>query len=522
MERKSMSNESTPPFIYQGPVEAACYRDQKIPCFQGNPLTEALPPSAEKEDIFKRMRIRPLYEELHRHYTREERLLLLGHGKRFFEPLSMNFNLASRFDSILRHGYVGRNPLCLGAYREAREKLEQAIQNPLRRDLPLDFNLGLTMIGISGIGKSRALERVSALYPQVIQHSWYQEHRFTWTQLVWLKLDCPPDGSIAGLCTNFFLQIDRILGTNYSQNYGIRNKPPQPAMIAYMNTAAFNHSLGVLIIDEIQNLRRKKDPEMLDFFIQLDNEIGVPIVLVGTPSAEEILSGDLRRARRASGQGEMRWSRMQNDVEWRYFLESLWRYQYVEKKSDLSDELAQTLYYESQGITDLAIRLYFFAQRYAIITNQECIKRETIQMAAGLGLRSVQRFLHDIRNNNIKKIKAHGDRPFSAIEGDFHLSESELMKRIEADRLRVAEASTTNNKQTNNEATQGLHAEAIASQNGAPKTITPTTTQQRAGETLPQIADRGQKALKVSAYEALRQASYTFHAAEHLTEEHVS
>ncbi len=401
-----MRNDNTPPFVYQGHIEPACYYDQRVPCFRDNPLAEALRPLGEKEDVFKRMRIQPIYDEQHRHYTPEERLLLLGHGRRFFEPLSMNFNLASRFDSMLRHGYVGRNPLCLGSYREAREKLEQTIQNPLGRDLPLDFNLGLTMIGISGIGKSRALERVTTLYPQVIQHSWYQGRRFTWTQLVWFKLDCPPDGSIIGLCTNFFLQIDRILGTNYFQNYGIRNKPSQPAMVAFMNIVAFNHSIGVLIIDEIQNLRRKRDPEMLDFFIQLDNEIGVPIVLVGTPTAEEILSGDLRRARRASGQGEMRWSRMKNDVEWRYFLESLWRYRYVQKQSDLSDELAQTLYYESQGITDLAIRLYFFAQRYAIVTGEECITRETIQTAARLGLHSVQTFLHYIRDNKIKEIKA--------------------------------------------------------------------------------------------------------------------
>ena len=98
-----MSNDSLP-FIYQGYVEPACYRDQRVPCFQGNPLIEALPPSGEKEDVFKRMRIRPIYEKQHRHYTREERLLLLGHGRRFFEPLSMNFNIASRFDSMLRHG----------------------------------------------------------------------------------------------------------------------------------------------------------------------------------------------------------------------------------------------------------------------------------------------------------------------------------------------------------------------------------------------------------------------------------
>ena len=518
-----MSNENTSPFIYQGTVELACYQDQKIPCFQYNPLIEALPSSLGKEEVFKRIRIFPLYEEQHRHYTREERLLLLGHGKRFFEPLSMNFNVASRLDSMLRHGYVGRNPLCLAAYREAREKLEKTIQNPLRKDLPLDFNLGLTMIGISGIGKSRALERVCALYPQVIQHHCYQGHPFTRTQLVWLKLDCPPDGSIAGLCTNFFLQIDRILGTNYFQNYGIRNKPSQPAMIAYMNTVAFNHSLGVLIIDEIQNLRRKRDPEMLDFFIQLDNEIGVPIILVGTPAAEEILSGDLRRARRASGQGEMRWHRMENNVEWRYFLKSLWRYQYVQKQSDLNDELVQTLYYESQGITDLAIRLYFFAQRYAIITGEECITRETIQTAAELGLRSVQRFLQDIRNNDIKKIKAHGDRPFSDVEGALQQAESELIKRVEASHsLAAATTITKNRQQVSAGATQDLQAEASGSQGRTPNSLTSTNIQQRTDETLPQIASSRQKNLKISAYEALKQTGYTFHATEHLAEEYVS
>jgi len=505
-----MSNDSVQPFIYQGKVEQACYRDLRIPCFQGNPFIEALPPLGEKEDVFKRMRIRPIYKKQHRHYTLEERLLLLGYGRRFFEPLSMNFDLARRLDGMLRHGYVGRNPLCLESYREAREKLEQMIQNPLGMDLPLDFNLGLTMIGISGIGKSRALERACALYPQVIQHHWYRDRRFTWTQLVWFKLDCPPDGSIIGLGTNFFLQIDRILGTTYFQNYGIRNKPSLPAMAAFMNTVAFNHSLGVLIIDEIQNLRRKRDPEMLDFLIQLDNEIGVPIVLVGTPTAEEILSGDLRRARRASGQGEMRWSRMQNDVEWRYFLESLWRYQYVQKQSDLSDELAQTLYYESQGITDLAIRLYFFAQRYAIITNEESITRETIQTAAKLGLRSVQRFLQDIRDNDIKRIKAHGDRPFSDIERDFQQAESELTKRLEADHSRAT--ATKNGKRAPNGAAQG-------SQDGMSNTLTSTSMQQRTSDTLPQIADQGLKKLKISAYEALKQSGYTFHAIEHLAEE---
>src|SRR6266849_4482783 len=202
-------------------------------------------------------------------------------------------------------------------------------------------------------------------------------------------------------------------------------------MVGYMKTVAANHSLGVLIMDEIQNLKRVKDPRMLDFFVELDNEMGVPVVLVGTPDAEDTLSGDFRRARRAAGQGEMRWSRMQNDVEWRYFLKSLWKYQYVQKQSNLTDELIQTMYYESQGITDIAIKLYFLAQRYAITTEEECITRETIQQAARMGLPSLQLFLEYLRSNNTRKIKAYKDLPLQDIEATYQRAEHALMKHGE-------------------------------------------------------------------------------------------
>ncbi len=95
-----MSNDNTPPSIYQGHIEPARYRKQRVPSFRSNPLIEALPPLGEKEDVLK------LYEseEQHRHDTLEERLLLLGHRRRFFEPLSIHFDLARQFNSMLCDG----------------------------------------------------------------------------------------------------------------------------------------------------------------------------------------------------------------------------------------------------------------------------------------------------------------------------------------------------------------------------------------------------------------------------------
>jgi hypothetical protein len=509
-----MDTKNASSFIYQGKIELATYREVNIPSFQGNPLIEALPPLPEKEEVFKQIRIKPAYEEQHRNFCLEERLLLLGHGRRFFEPMSKHFDLVRRLASMIRDGYVGRNPLQLGYFVETREKIEKITQIPLDGDLPLAFNLGLTIMGISGIGKSRSLERACSLYPQIIQHHRYKDRRFTWTQLVWFKLDCPHDGSIIGLCVNFFRQVDTVLGTTYFQRYGIGNKPSQNAMVSYMTLVASNHSLGVLIIDEIQNLKRAKDSRMLDFFVQLDNEIGVPVILVGTPDAENILSGDLRRARRASGQGDMRWNRMQNDVEWRYFLKSLWRYQYIQNPSDLSDELIQTLYFESQGITDLVIKLYFLAQRYAIVTKEERITRETIQRAARMGLTMIQPFLNYLRSHDTEKIKAYRNLPLEDIEHAFQQAEHELTRGLEIDPVPRPETGVHTGKPP-----QGESIEITKAREGISAPLDTDAKTPKSSETLPQVVAQGLKEQKLAAYEALKQAGHICNAVEYLTGE---
>ena len=108
-----------------------------------------------------------------------------------------------------------------------------------------------------------------------------------------------------------------------------------------MKNLALKHSLGVLVIDEIQNLVSAPGTsadEMLNFLVEMDNEVGVPIVLVGTFKAEPILCGDeFRRARRAAGQGDCVWERMKEDAVWRKFAKRLWKYQFVRNPSTLDE-----------------------------------------------------------------------------------------------------------------------------------------------------------------------------------------
>ena len=58
------------------------------------------------------------------------------------------------------------------------------------------------------------------------------------------------------------------------------------------------------VIDEIQHLNEAYSGganRMLNFFVQLVNTIWMPVVLVGTPKAQAILTGEFRQALRGAG-----------------------------------------------------------------------------------------------------------------------------------------------------------------------------------------------------------------------------
>ncbi len=52
---------------------------------------------------------------------------------------------------------------------------------------------GFALVGVSGIGKTRSVQRILRLYPQVIHHS----EPFSLDQVAWLRLECPHKGTAA-------------------------------------------------------------------------------------------------------------------------------------------------------------------------------------------------------------------------------------------------------------------------------------------------------------------------------------
>ncbi len=150
---------------------------------------------------------------------------------------------------------------------------------------------------------------------------------------------------------------------------------------------------------------------MLNFFVQLENTIGVPFVLIGTPKAMPLLRSEFRQARRASEQGDVIWSRMhekngghpeQADPVWEEFVRALCAYDYVQTPTTLPDDLLKSsicraLYDESQGIAAVAVTVWLLAQRRAITSDREQVSVGVIRSVAKDSQRLIREMLDDLR-----------------------------------------------------------------------------------------------------------------------------
>lgn len=368
----------------------AIYVEQQIPNYIGNPLIESLPRILTTQEAIKKLSHYPDYDESMRHLPVELRYQILEDVVRFFTPLNIHIDLERRFSRLIRTGYIERNPLKISFWNENGENVDKVTKNSISQygdddDFHSTSAYGFNMVGISGIGKSLAVERTLRLYPQVIHHSEYKSRRLTFSQIVWLKIDCPFDGSLKGLCINFFQTVDSILGTSYHKNYvGKSRSRTVDEMLPDMALVAAIHGIGVLVIDEIQRLSLAKSggiEKMLNFFVQLVNTVGVPVVLVGTYKSLSVFDGNFSQMRRGTGQGDLVWDRMKNDKEWKLFVTALWRFQYIKKACSLDEnpELIDVLYEETQGITDLAVKAYMLAQERAIETGKELVTAAIIR-----------------------------------------------------------------------------------------------------------------------------------------------
>lgn len=348
--------------------------------YDGNPLVSCLPAPLSMADTYAMLRRMPECSEHERRLPAHlrQQLVVLRLRKAFI-PTTQQVLFAQQLGMLVRAGYDGAE---IGDVRGVRRMAEFAdqveagatIRTVVSRFAPTAYCGSL--IGPSGMGKTTTASAALNALPQVVRHV----SPLTFEQLVYLRIECPTSGSPKQACIAFFDAVDRCLGTKYSKRYSGVAADQQMLGVAYV---AQLHRLGLLVVDEIQFLRDAKvgEAEVLNFLTTLVNVINVPVMLVGTTAAIELLTSTFRNARRSEGVGSAVFDRMKNDREWKRFVTELLRLQWTTEVTPYSDELADALWEASQGIVDIVMKIFMIAQIRLMRASEMRRTREVITPA---------------------------------------------------------------------------------------------------------------------------------------------
>jgi hypothetical protein len=408
--RKKMSDlKFRKPF--RGRIEIAEYKDVGIDHYKGFPFIEALPEIMDGVEVVKKIKLRPRFNPEELFLSAVKRKHCVERLSTFIIPLHKHLEVEEKMSMLIRKGYLSRNIANNDNIRRLRYAMmhfqfpDTAEREKDKYNIPSPTSSGLGIIGISGAGKSSGMMRILNMYPQIILHPQYEEK-----QLVWLKVDCSVTGTIKQLCIFLIQEFSEIMGDVPYNDYKYYKTDE---LIPVISSLALKHHLGVLIIDEIQYLSETKSggvPLMLNFFNTLINTIGVPVVLIGTPKAEQLFTKEFRNTKRITDQGSVSWDRLaRNSSDWDTLITYIWQYQWTLSSAIRTTQLEDALYYESQGIPDLVIKIFKQAQKRVIGNGAEFITSEVIHSVAQDEFKLLQPALQALRSGKKEEMLKYLD-----------------------------------------------------------------------------------------------------------------
>lgn len=223
------------------------------PLYDNNPFIEALPPMLSGKDLIRALAVIPPYSDSDRDRSTGERLQLLSSLYEFYQPLSMTVDLYCEIHTAMQH--------CYGQYSVQSEAATFQNGYSLMHGNALAASIGggnsFSVVGVSGLGKSTALQRVLSLYPQVIEHTEYHGQKFYCHQIPYLVVQTPHDASIKALILDIYLQIDSLIGTTYQKD-ALSRRLSIDVLVSQLNQIVRVNHIGLLVIDELQNIAYRK------------------------------------------------------------------------------------------------------------------------------------------------------------------------------------------------------------------------------------------------------------------------
>lgn len=188
---------------------------------------------------------------------------------------------------------------------------------------------------------------------------------------------CPHDCSVKGLLLEILRKVDEILDSQYYEQ-AIRARATTDMLIGCVSQVSLNH-IGLLVVDEIQNVcNHRNGTNLVSMLTQLINNSGISICMVGTPESTKFFEKEMQLARRSLG---LQYGALEYNEYFKYLCETVYQYQYVKNRTEISDMVIEWLYEHSSGLVSVVISLIHDAQEIAIMTGKEVLNIETLDIA---------------------------------------------------------------------------------------------------------------------------------------------
>lgn len=386
-----------------------------MPQFKGNPLVEALPPTMTDDGLWEALTLMPDYDAAQRDWPTSERLMMVSTLQNFMVPMLRHTELCRALDAMLRGGYVGRAPRTAGhsAIFQSLYQKQMAGQSFAQTANSRTPQISTALIGLSGMGKTTTVQRWCAHLPKVIFHPEYNLY-----QIPVLHVEMPSDGSsIKGLAHGILQKVDELIpGANYYDMYAQRGRTGADTLMRGVARVMNLHLVGLLICDEVQNLANSKkgSQTVMTELVSAANDLKVPILFIGTNKAAKVLGTDFRQSRRASGHGIAPWDRLlpgtaRDPSEWDVFLDILWQFQWVTKPVKLDPLLSRYMFDCSQGVIDLAIKLFAAAQARAMLDGSETLTPELLLDIYNKEFQLMHPMVDALREDNYEILSQYDD-----------------------------------------------------------------------------------------------------------------
>ena len=359
-------------------------------------LCKCLPPMLYGKELDEALTVLPPYDPDIIYADAATRLVALSDIYRLFLSNAMSREIYSKLHlGLLRSLQKKESPLMPRQYVENQKAIQMVESSGI-----IGGADSFTIIGPSGIGKSTSISRSIQLLsktPVIVTEKPYRQI------IPCVMVQTPFDASVKGLLLEILRVADSKLGSDYCAKAIHARNTTVDTLIGSVSSVCINH-VGLLVIDEIQHIvDQKAGGALARCLMQLINNSGISIAMVGTPSVIPFMSGgEFQLARRTLG---LYYEPMEYGQAFRDLCATLFQYQYVKNRTELDEPMMQRLFEFSQGNPSVLVGLLHDVQECSILSGREEISSDLLHAAYQTRLRMLHPHITPARKPSTSRVK---------------------------------------------------------------------------------------------------------------------